>query len=253
MIGFYTYFKREVARFMQDALNTIAPSATSVILYIMIFGVALATRLGLVEGQSYTSFMMPGLILVSVITNSFYNPAFSILQSRLYGNIADVLSSPLATSQIALAVILAGMLRGLVVGTLIILTAWLVLGFQVQEPLFTLLYLLIASMAFAALGSIAGLWTHGWEGVNVITVFFLDPLVLLGGVFYSLEMLQSAPLLKTITEINPFTTIIGGLRAAMIGTTEISVESGLLLTGILALIFVSLALLLFHRGYHLKA
>lgn len=253
MIGFYSYFKREVARFAQDSLMTIAPSATSVILYILIFGVALATRLGLIEGQPYTDFMMPGLILVAVITNSFYNPAYSILQSRLYGNIADVMASPLSSYQTAFAVIFAGMLRGLIVGAIIIVTAWIMLGFQIEQPFFTLIYLLIVSMGFASLGVVAGLWTKGWEGVSMITVFVLDPLVLLGGVFYSLDMLSSVPILRTLTEINPFTTIIGGLRGAMIGTTEISVASGLILSVLLTLFFLAGALILFHRGYHLKA
>lgn len=252
MIGFYTLFKREVARFLLDVLDTIAPPTASVLLYLLIFGTVLGPRLGAVEGVHFAEFMAPGLLLMAVVMNSFLNPAYSVFQSRWDGNIADFLSSPLSSAQIALAVILAGMVRGLIVGALVALVAlvaWGVIGFQWAHPWVSAMYLALVSLTFASLGSVVGLWTRGWEGVNAITVFVLDPLVLLGGVFYSLEMVSGVPLLNALTAVNPFTRMIGGLRFAMLGTAEIPLWQGLALTVSLAVVALAWALWLFRRGY----
>lgn len=253
MIGFYTLFKREVARFLLDALDTLAPPTVSAVLFLLIFGAALGPRLGTVDGVPYAQFMMPGLLLMAVVMNSFFNPAYSVFQSRWDGNIFDFLSSPLSSVQIALAVTLAGMVRGLLVGILVAVAGWALLGFHWAQPLMTVLYLMLVSLAFASLGSVVGLWTKGWEGVNTVSVFTLDPLVMLGGVFYSLEMVSAVPVLGTLTLWNPFTTMIGGLRAAMLGTTQTPLELGFALTAGLAAFFLAASLLLFWRGYHLKA
>lgn len=253
MIGFWTLFKRESVRFLKDVLDTIAPPAMSVILFLLIFSVALGSRLGTVGGLPYAQFMTPGLLLMAVVVNSFLNPAYSVFQSRWDGNIADVLSSPLSSTQIALAVIAAGMLRGLIVGGLVFVTAWLLIGFELASPVWTLVYLVVVSLAFASFGSIVGLWTKGWEGVNTVSVFVLDPMVMLGGVFFSVEMVRDVPLLGALTQWNPFTTIAGGLRAAMLGAAEVPLAVGFLLTLALAVLFLCAALVLYGRGYHLKA
>jgi len=252
VIGFYTLFKREVARFLLDALDTIAPPTASVLLYLLIFGTVLGPRLGAVEGVPFAQFMAPGLLLMAVVMNSFLNPAYSVFQSRWDGNVADFLSSPLSSAQIALAVILAGMVRGLIVGALVALVAWGLIGFQWAHPWLSALYLALVSLTFASLGSVVGLWTRGWEGVNAITVFVLDPLVLLGGVFYSLEMVRGVPVLNALTTVNPFTRMVGGLRFAMLGPAEIPFWQGFALTAGLAAFALAWALWLFRRGYHLK-
>ncbi len=253
MIGFWTLFKRESVRFLKDVLDTVAPPTVSVVLFLLIFSVALGSRLGAVDGAPYAQFMAPGLLLMAVVVNSFLNPAYSVFQSRWDGNIADFLASPLSSAQIALAVVAAGMLRGLIVGGLVWATAWLLVGFEVVAPGWTLAYLVVVSLAFSSLGSIVGLWTKGWEGVNTVSVFVLDPMVMLGGVFFSLEMVREVPLLGTLTQWNPFTTIVGGLRAAMLGASEVPFEAGLTFTAALALAFLAAALTLYARGYHLKA
>jgi len=253
MTGFLTFFRREVARFLFDALATIAPPTVSVVLFLLIFGAALGPHLGSVEGVPYAQFMFPGLLLLAVAMNSFLNPAYSVFQSRWDGNIFDILSSPLSSSQGSLAVILAGMVRGLIVGGLVALVGWLLTGVQWVSPLLTGLYLLGVSLLFASLGSIVGLWTKGWEGVNAITVFVLEPLVLLGGVFYSLKMVQDIPVLNALTQLNPLTTITGGLRAIMLGAGDVSWAAGFFLTIGLSALFLPLSLVLFWRGYHLKS
>ncbi len=253
MIGFLTLLKREIVRFLKDALDTIVPPTVSVILFMLIFGVALGGRLGEVDGVPYIQFVMPGLILISVIRNSFLNPAYSLFQSRWEGNIADFLVSPLSLTQIAVASILGGVIRGLIVGALVLFAALLLTDLPFAQPALLTLYVLAVSVSFAGLGCIVGLWTKGWEGVNAINTFVLDPLVMLGGVFYSLEMVRGVPIIELLTALNTFTYITEGFRAAILGGAEAHVLTGLGLTVALGAICVGASLVLFRVGYHLKA
>lgn len=253
MIGFLTLSKREVVRFLKDAIDTIAPPTISVILFLLIFGVGLGSRLGDVHGVPYIQFMTPGLLLLAIVRNAFLNPAYSLFQSRWYGNIADFLVSPLSAEQIALAVLLGGVARGMIVGALVLAAAWLVTGVSVAQPTWALGYALAVAVAFAGLGCIVGLWTRGWEGVGAIDTFVLDPLVMLGGVFYSLDMVRGVPIIEPLTALNPFTYITEGFRAAMLGGAEAHVLIGLVLTLALGTICIGAALVLFRVGYHLKA
>ncbi|MCS7197899.1 MAG: ABC transporter permease [Candidatus Bipolaricaulota bacterium] len=253
MIGFLTLLKREIMRFLKDAIDTIAPPTISVILFLLIFGVGLGSRLGDVHGVPYIQFMTPGLLLLAIVRNAFLNPAYSLFQARWYGNIADFLVSPLSVEQIALAILLGGVARGLVVGALVLVAAWLLTGITVAQPMWALGYALAVAVAFAGVGCIVGLWTRGWEGVGAIDTFVLDPLVMLGGVFYSLEMVRGVPLIEPLTALNPFTYITEGFRAAMLGEAEAHVLTGLVLTLALGVICVGVVIALFRVGYHLKA
>jgi ABC-2 type transport system permease protein len=252
MIGFFTLLKREVVRFIKDALDTIAPPTIAVILYMLIFGLALGSRLGEIQGVAYIQFMMPGLILMSIIRNSFYNPAYSLFQSRWDGNIADILSSPLSYTQIALALILGGVARGLLVGVLVLIAAFMLTSLSFAQPMLALAYTFTVSVAFASLGCIVGLWAKNWESVNAVNLFVLEPLILLGGVFYSLEMVRGVAVIEPLTQANPFTYIIGGFRGAFWGTTEMSALTGLGITVGWGVVLLIISIALFRSGYHLK-
>lgn len=253
VVGFYTLWKREMVRYLKDPLDTIAPPILSVVLFMLIFGLALGTRLGDVEGVPYLQFMLPGLILMSVILNSFYNPAYSVFQSRWQGNIVDFLGSPLSYTQMATAIVLAGVCRGLLVGAIVLGTAILLTDLPFAHPLWVGLELLLVSVAFAGFGCVVGLWTKGWDGVNAVSIFLLDPLVMLGGVFYSLEMLRGVPVLETLTRWNPFTYLTGAFRYGVLGTSDVSPGPGIAMSALLALGMLVWAIALFRRGYHLKS
>jgi ABC-2 type transport system permease protein len=253
MIGFLTLLKREIVRFLKDAIDTIAPPTISIVLFLLIFGVGLGPRLGDVHGVPYIQFMMPGLLLLAIVRNAFLNPAYSLFQSRWFGNIADFLVSPLAVEQIALAILLGGVARGMFVGALVLLAGWLLTGISVAQPLWTLGYAVAVAVAFAGVGCIVGLWTRGWEGVGAIDTFVLDPLMMLGGVFYSLEMVRGVPVIEPLTALNPFTYITEGFRSAVLGGAEAHLLLGLLLTLTLGAICVGVVMVLFRVGYHLKA
>ena len=253
MMGFLTLLKREIMRFLKDALHTIVPATVAVVLYMLIFGLALGLRLGEVQGIPYIQFMMPGLILMSIIRNSFLNSAYSLFQSRWDGNIADFLVSPLSYTQMAVAIILGGVLRGLMVGALVLLAALLLADLPFAQPMFAFAYALAVSTAFASLGCIVGLWTKGWEGVGALETFVLDPLVLLGGVFYSLDMVKGMPIIEPLTQFNPFTYITEGFRFALLGIAETNAFVGLILTLTFGATFLAASIWLFRAGYHLKA
>jgi len=251
--AFYTLWKREMVRYLKDPLDTIAPPIISVVLFMLIFGLALGARLGDVEGVPYIQFMLPGLVLMSVILNSFYNPAYSVFQSRWQGNIVDFLASPLSYTQMATAVVLAGVCRGLIVGAIVLGAAILLTDLPFAHPPLVALEILLVAVAFAGFGCVVGLWTKGWDGVNAVSLFLLDPLVMLGGVFYSLEMLHGVPVLETLTRWNPFTYLTGAFRYGVLGTADINPWLGLFLSALLALGMLGWAIALFRRGYHLKS
>ncbi|OGF57694.1 MAG: hypothetical protein A2Z21_05465 [Candidatus Fraserbacteria bacterium RBG_16_55_9] len=252
MIGFYTLWKREMVRYLKGSLDTIAPPIISTILFIFVFGLALGSRLGAVGEFPYIQFMLPGVMMMSVIMNSFYNPAYSVFQSRWQGNIADFLASPLSYSQMAVATILAGMCRGMIVGLIVLGAAFAFTSLPLAHPGLMALYLVLVSLAFASFGCIVGLWTKGWDGVNAVSIFLLDPLVMLGGVFYSLEMIRGVPILEVLTQINPFTYITGGFRYSLLGIADTDPFVGLGITAMLGVGLLLASIALFWRGYHLK-
>jgi len=251
MIGFLTLLKREVVRFLKDALDTIVPPTVEVALFLMIFGLALGPRLGEIEGVPYIQFMAPGLVLMSIIRNAFLNPAYSLFQSRWDGNIADVLSSPLSATQIAVAIVLGGVARGLVVGGLVFAATLIFASASLFSAALAFGYAVVVAIAFAALGCIVGLWTKGWEGVGTVNSFVLDPLVLLGGVFYSIDMVRGIPFIEPLTRVNPFTYVTDGFRAALLGNIG-NTGFGFALTIGLGVVFLIAAISLFRSGYHLK-
>ena len=252
MIAFLTLVKRESVRFIKDTFDTILPPTVSAILYILIFGVALGTRMGVVNELEYIQFIMPGLILLAIIQNSFLNPAYSLFQSRWDGNIADFLVTPMSNTQIALAIILGGVIRGMIIGTLVAIFGILLSGLPLWNFPLMFGFALVVSLTFASLGCIVGLWSKGWEGVGAVSTFVLDPLVLLGGVFYSLEMVQGVTVIGTLTQINPFTYIMETFRYTIFGFSEIPALTGLLIILALCTILLSVVFYLFGIGYNLK-
>jgi len=252
VIALYTLIKRETVRFIKDTFDTILPPTISALLYFIIFGIALGSRIGAVEGLPYMQFIVPGIILLAVINNSFLNPAYSLFQSRWDGNIADFLVTPLSTTQIATAIIIGGMIRGLIIGTLVSLFVVVLGGVGIANIFYAIGFTILISILFASLGCIVGLWTKGWEGVGAISTFVLDPLVLLGGVFYSLDMVRGVPVIDLLARLNPITYIMDTFRFTIFGVSDAHPIVGLSIALGLTLVFISSAFYLFSIGYNLK-
>jgi ABC-2 type transport system permease protein len=252
MIALYTLIKRETVRFIKDLWDTILPPTISALLFFIIFGIALGSRIGDVDGLAYGQFIVPGIILLAVINNSFLNPAYSLFQSRWDGNIADFLVTPLSTRQIATAIIIGGVIRGLIIGVLVSVFVIALGGVSVQNLHFAILFAILVSLMFASLGCIVGLWTKGWEGVGAISTFVLDPLVLLGGVFFSLDMVLGVPVIDVLARINPITYIMETFRYTIFGVSGANPLIGLSIVVGLAAFFLIVVFYLFRIGYNLK-
>lgn len=250
---FFSLLKREVFRYIKNPLVTIGPPIVSQILYVLVFGLVLGTRIGSVSGYSYISFMFPGLVMMALVTNSFMNPGWSLYQARHFDWIEPILSSPMSSTQIVSAYILAGVIRGLLVSAILIVLALLIPSVVViSHPGFVILYLVIVSFLGSSLGTLVGLWADKFDHMALAQSFGLFPLVFLGGVFYSIEMVQGLTILEVLVRINPVTHMINGLRYGMIGVSELPLSLGA--SGLIALAFVLFLLnvRLFKVGYNLR-
>lgn len=253
MTPFFTLLKREVLRYIKNPVVTLAPPIISQILYILVFGLVLGPRIGEVGGYTYINFMFPGLVMMTLLLNSFMNPSWSMYAGRHFGWVETILTSPLSYIQISTGYILGGVLRGLFVGIILLATAVLIPGisaiYSVQHVIF---YFLSVSFLASSVGCIVGLWAQKFDHIALVTNFALFPLVFLGGVFYSLEMIEGIRSLEIIVRLNPVTHMINGLRYGMIGLADINLLPGLLLLPILALMCFGVSVKLIKDGYHLR-
>jgi len=250
---FLTLLKREVLRYIKNPIVTIAPPIISQILYVIVFGLVLGPRIGTVDGYTYINFMFPGLVMMALLTNSFMNPGWSMFAGRHFGWIEPILTSPLSYIQIGTGYILGGVLRGLFVGTILMGGAFLLPGIQVVSSIqYVAIYLIVVSFLASSLGCIVGLWAQKFDHIALVMNFALFPLVFLGGVFYSLEMIEGVGILETLIRINPVTHMINGLRYGMIGLSDINLAPGLIFLPVLALAFFGISIHLIKVGYNLR-
>jgi len=248
--GFCVLVQREVKRFLFLYKQTLFPSVISSGLYIIVFGTAMGSRIGDIKGTSYEHYIIPGLIMMTVINSSYQNSSSSIMQAKFLRFIEDLLITPLSGLEISLSYIIGGMIRGILNGILVLILGYFLTGFQMDNWLLTFVYLFTVSWAFAGAGVIVGIFAKTWDSIMVITNFFFMPLIFLGGVFWSIEMLPD--FWRNISLINPLYWMINGLRYATLGISDTSHELSLGISVLFALFFSSLASFLFTKGYRIK-
>ena len=255
--GFIVLIKREVMRFMHLWKQTIMPGLISSALYIIVFGEALGHRIGPMEGISYISYIIPGLTMMSVINMAYQNSSSSIMQAKFLKFIEDILIAPLSGFEISMAFTIGGMFRGVINGVLILLLSKLLVPeFTINNYALTLIYLITVSWAFSALGVIIGVYARSWDQIGSFTTFVFMPLSMLGGVFWSVNMLPG--IWKTISLFNPIYWMINGMRHATIGSVaEASINSSpalsLILSFTFTIIFSFIAAYMFEKGYKIKS
>nr|MBC8479071.1 ABC transporter permease [FCB group bacterium] len=187
--GFLTLVWREVWRFLALYRQTLVPSIISSGLYIMVFGQSLGSRIGTIKDSSYIQYIIPGLVMMSVINNAYQNSSSSIIQAKFMRFLEDLLITPLSGLEISFGYIIGGAARGMFNGLLVIILGWVLTGFFPQNLLLTLMILFLVSWAFSALGVIVGVFAKTWDHIAMFTNFIFMPLTFLGGVFYSIDML----------------------------------------------------------------
>ena len=250
MSGFNTLFYKEVLRFRKVATQTIGAPVLTALLYLLVFSHLMEGRVRVYEEISYTAFLVPGLVMMSVLQNAFANSSSSLIQSKLTGNIIFVLLPPLSYWEFFSGYVLAAVVRGIAVGAGVFLVTWLVVDVPLRHPLWILAFLLACSALLGALGLIAGMVADKIDQVAAFQNFLIMPLTFLSGVFYSIHSLP--PFWQDVSHFNPFFYMIDGLRY---GFFDVSDVSPLLSLGIASLFLAGvagIALLMLKQGYKLR-
>jgi ABC-2 type transport system permease protein len=250
-IRFATLWRREVNRFMKIKKQTLGAPLLETFLYISIFGAALGSRIKELHGIEYILFVIPGLIMMAFAINSFANNSSSILQQKFQGAIQDQLSSPASPMELLLAFTLGGFMRGLMVAIITFVVAVILVGLPVDHVLVLIPSLFLVGFFFALLGVLIGVRAEQFDDVAFAQTFILQPLIFLGGVFYSASLLPQP--FETLTRFNPIFYMINLVRYGFVGFSEVSVALSLLaLTAATAVLF-AINLRLFSSGYRLRA
>ena len=250
-IRFLTLWRREVNRFMKIKKQTLGAPLLETFLYISVFGAALGSRIKELHGFEYIIFVIPGLIMMAWATNAFANNSSSILQQKFQGAIHDQLSSPASPLELLLAFCLGGFMRGLLVAALTFVAASILVDLPVEHILVLIPALFLVGFFFANLGVLIGVRAEQFDDVALAQTFVLQPLIFLGGVFYSAALLPQP--FETLTRLNPVYYMIGLVRYGFLGYSESSVAVALLaLTGATAALFL-FNLRLFSSGYRLRS
>lgn len=229
--GTWALFLREIQRFLKIAGQSLVSPVLTTLLYFVVFGYSLGSRLEEINGIPYIDFLVPGLIMLNLVNNAFLNSSFSLFIAKIHGAIIDLLVTPLTPGQILLGYVGASVVRALLTGLIIWLVAALMGSGTVAYPLFTILFMLLTSMAFALLGLIIAIHAETFDQINVLPSFFLMPLTFLGGVFYSISMLP--PFWQALSLANPILYMVNGLRYGMTGYSDVSPWIGLILLSLL--------------------
>ena len=240
----------ELARSWRTLLQSIATPVISTSLYFVVFGSAIGSSMTEVHGVSYGAFIVPGLIMLALLTESISNASFGIYMPRYSGTIYELLSAPVSPLEIVIGYVGAAATKSIILGLVILITARLFVDFEILHPLWMLALLLLTAFSFSLFGFIIGIWADGWEKLQVVPALIVTPLAFLGGSFYSISMLP--PLWQTITLFNPVVYLINAFRWSFFGVADVDVGVSLaMMAGFLA-ICLGVVSWMFRSGYRLK-
>jgi ABC-2 type transport system permease protein len=240
----------EMARTWRTLLQSVVAPVISTSLYFVVFGAAIGTRIEQVDGISYGAFIVPGLVMLSLLTQSISNAAFGIYFPRFVGTIYELLSAPISYIEIVLGYVGAAASKSIILGAIILVTARIFVPFEILHPLTMLLFLVLTSVTFSLFGFILGIWADSFEKLQVVPLLIVTPLAFLGGSFYSINMLP--PLWQTITLFNPVVYLISGFRWSFYGSADVSVAVSIAMTAVFLAICVLIVGWIFKTGYRLR-
>lgn len=240
----------ELQRAWRTLLQTIATPIISTSLYFVVFGSAIGSSMAEVQGVSYAAFIVPGLIMMMLLTESTANASFGIYMPRYSGAIYEVLSAPVSALEILLGYVGAAASKSIVLGLLILLTARLFVDYQIAHPIWMGVFLVLTAVTFSLMGFIIGLWADGWEKLQIVPALIITPLAFLGGSFYSIEMLP--PVWQKIALLNPVVYLISGFRWSFYGISDVNPLISLGMTLVFLAICSLIVRWIFKTGYRLK-
>jgi len=241
----------EMARTWRTLLQSIVAPVISTSLYFVVFGAAIGSRMTAIGGISYGAFIVPGLIMLSLLTQSISNASFGIFFPKFSGTIYEILSAPISYIEIVTGYVGAAASKSILLGLIILATARVFVAFEIAHPLLMLAFLILTSVTFSLFGFIIGIWADGFEKLQLVPLLIVTPLTFLGGSFYSIDMLP--PIWRAITLANPVVYLVSGFRWSFYGTSDIS--AGVSLVMIMGFLIVCIAAVawIFKTGYRLRA
>jgi ABC-2 type transport system permease protein len=240
----------EMARFFRTIFQSIASPVISTSLYFIVFGSAIGSRMAEVDGVSYGAFIVPGLIMLSVLTESISNASFGIYMPKYSGTIYEILSAPISAFEIVCGYVGAAASKSIILGTVILITARLFVNFSIQHPIWMIAFLVLTSVTFSLFGFIIGIWADGFEKLQVVPMMVVTPLTFLGGSFYSISMLP--PIWQKVTLFNPVVYLISGFRWSFYGSADVSVGASLGITTLFLIVSLLVVWGIFRTGYRIK-
>ena len=244
----YTF---EMARTWRTLLQSIVSPVISTSLYFVVFGAAIGSRITSIDGISYGSFIVPGLIMLSLLTQSISNASFGIFFPKFTGTIYELLSAPVSSIEIVISYVGAAATKSIILGVIILATAGLFVPLEIEHPLWMLAFLVLTAVTFSLFGFILGIWADGFERLQIVPLLIITPLIFLGGSFYSVDMLP--PFWQTVTLFNPVVYLISGFRWSFYGIADVSVGVSLGMTTLFLAVCLAIVWWIFKTGYRLKA
>jgi ABC-2 type transport system permease protein len=243
-------YQFEMARTRRTLMQSVVSPVISTSLYFVVFGAAIGSRIEQVDGISYGAFIVPGLIMLSLLTQSISNASFGIYFPKFSGTIYELLSAPISPFEIVLSYVGAAATKSIILGLIILATAGFFVPLQVQHPLWMLLFLVLTSVTFSLVGFIIGLWADSFEKLQVVPLLIITPLTFLGGSFYSIKMLP--PIWQTVSLFNPVVYLVSGFRWCFLGQADVDVAVSLGMTVAFTALSLGIVAWIFKTGYKLK-
>jgi ABC-2 type transport system permease protein len=241
----------EMDRTRRTLMQSIAAPVISTALYFVVFGAAIGTRIAQIEGVSYGAFIVPGLVMLTLLTQSISNASFGIYFPRFTGTIYEYLSAPVSSFEIALGFVGAAATKSVILGLTILATAWFFVPLRIAHPLWMLGFLVLTALTFSLFGFIIGLWADGFEQLQFIPLLIITPLAFLGGTFYSISVLP--PAWQTVTLFNPIVYLVSGFRWSFYEIADVHVGVSLAMTALFLAACLAVVWWIFRTGYRLKA
>jgi ABC-2 type transport system permease protein len=243
-------YKFEMARTWRTLLQSIVTPVVSTSLYFVVFGAAIGSSITAIDGVSYGAFIVPGLIMLSLLTQSISNASFGIFFPKFTGTIYELLSAPVSYVEIVISYVGAAATKSIILGLIILATAGLFVPLEIAHPLWMLAFLVLTAVTFSLFGFILGIWADGFEQLQLVPLLIITPLIFLGGSFYSVDMLP--PFWQTVTLFNPVVYLISGFRWSFYGIADVSVSVSLAMTILFLAICLVTVWWIFKTGYRLK-
>jgi ABC-2 type transport system permease protein len=248
--GVWAIYKFEMARTRRTLMQSIVSPVISTSLYFVVFGAAIGSRITSIEGVAYGAFIVPGLIMLTLLTNSIANASFGIYFPKFIGTIYEILSAPVSSAEIVLGYVGAAATKSIILGLIILATAGFFVPLEIAHPLMMLLFLVLTAVTFSLFGFLIGIWADNFEKLQIIPLLVITPLTFLGGSFYSIHVLP--PFWEKVTLFNPVVYLISGFRWSFYNIADVSVGVSLGMTAVFLALCLVLVWRIFKTGYRLK-